>query len=57
MFEKVQVKIIQPVIVEWKCLDCKKYNQTKVFTTIEHTPLKCFHCKKEYTGYMVLGQI
>ena len=54
--EKVLVKIIQPILVEWKCPGCNKNNQTKVFTTIERTPLKCFHCKKEYSGYRILGQ-
>lgn len=54
--ERILVRIIQNIIIEWECIKCHKINQVTVYTKIDGIALQCDKCKKIFTGYMILGK-
>jgi len=48
--KKVEYKIIQNKVIEWKCPDCNKMNQKTVYTQIDNPSLECRYCGKIFKG-------
>lgn len=48
--EKVRMKIVQKLKIEWKCLECKKINFEYFYNAPGRTRLQCDYCGKEFIG-------
>ena len=50
--KKVEFKIIQHKVIEWKCPNCQKINQKTVYAQIDNPALECRYCGKIYKGWL-----
>lgn len=47
-FDTVRMKIIQPIVCEWICPECRKVNYETYYAAPGRTRVKCHYCKKTF---------
>ena len=51
--KEVEINIIKPLEVQWKCPVCKKYRYNGFVALLAKTRVKCNTCGKEFEGVVV----